>query len=215
MKIKVKIRNIGIAVLAISPLVCIAGGNGKFELGARFDGNLGNGTPANDILGGAITARYRINDDWLIGGAAEFASFDFERPYKELGLDSTEEVDSTVDSTMLSIWAERRYGEHERGGYWYWTAGLGVNDLDADDIEGMTTDGGSYYITTDIDTEIAITLTAGWRHNISDHWTLGYGIRLEQRFGDWVSEDRISGEKGTATDGYFVYGLALEATYRF
>lgn len=41
--------------------ISAAESNGSWEIGARFDGNLGDGTPANDVLGGTVLARYRLN----------------------------------------------------------------------------------------------------------------------------------------------------------
>lgn len=213
---------IGSIFITLSSAVVLAEELPNYDLGVRFDGNLSGGSPANDILGFSVTGRYRLNDDWLVGAAIESAAFDYERPYKDLGFESFDPntgepltVDADVDSLMFSAWAERRYNEKVRGGYWFWTAGAGLNTVDVKDLAGTREGGESFNLTTDVDTELVLTATAGRRHNLSDAWTVGYGLRLEQRFGDWTVTDTTTGIKTTTIDGYSVHGLFLETNYRF
>jgi len=189
---------------------------GSYEVGFRFDGNLADGEPANDMLGGSILGRYRINSEWLAGAAIEFTSgYDVEEPNEWLNISSTEVVDASADTTMFSAWIERRYNEKSRGGYWFWTAGLGVNDVDVDDARGMTLEGEDYQIKTDVDTEFVVFATAGRRHNITENWSLDYGVRLARHFGDWTVKDYESGTTKTHLDGYTVHGGFFTANYRF
>jgi len=207
-----------VLIIVFSGLSSIAGAEntGKWEIGARFDGNLGDGTPANDILGATLLGRYRLNDKWLVGGAVEFApGYDFERPYKHLNIASTTELDSSVDGTMVTAWLERRYNEPTQGGYWFWSAGLGVNNLSADDTMGTTPLGTSFTIKTDIDTEIVAFLTAGRRHNVGDNFSFDYGVRLAEHFGDWTITDLVSGtKKKSVVDSYFIHGVFISVNYR-
>jgi len=194
----------------------------QYEVGLRFDGNLSNGSPANDILGYSATVHYRLTRDWLLGFALESARFDFERPYSEFDYQSInpatgseEVIDSIANSLMASVWFERRYDEPAIGGYWFWTAGGGINDVDVDEIAGTRTGNVAFKLKADVDTELVATVTAGRRHNVTSSWTLGYGIRLEQRFGDWTLTDTTTGEKTIAVDGYSVHGMFLSTSFRF
>lgn len=189
----------------------------NYEIGARFDGNLGTGKPSNDILGYSLTARYRVKDSWLLGVAFETASgFDIERPNNELpGLSSQQEVDADGDSKMVSVWIERRYSESKYGGYWFWTAGLGLNSVDVDNVQGTSDEGSDYDIEFDVDDEFVVTLSGGWRYNFSNSLFAGIGLRLEQRTGDWVLHDRVTGVEETAYDGYSIHGLFFSGNYRF
>jgi len=160
--------------------------------------------------------RYRLNEDWLVGGALEFASaYDFERPYNEIGVSASTVVDAAADSTMISVWAERRYNEQNRGGYWFWTLGAGINNVDVDNVSGTTPTGGTFDIKTDADTEFVIFATFGRLHNISDTLAVDYGVRLAEHFGDWTIADTVSGVKKTAFSSYPVHGAFLSLNYRF
>lgn len=187
----------------------------RFEIGLNADLNLANGSPANDILGQSLTGTYRLNSGWLIGARFGKATFDYERPSSDLNLSSAVVVDATADSNEFSVFVERRYNERNSGAYWYWTAGLGINDLSVGSASGMTADGTSYLITTKVDTESLITFSLGQRYNFSGKWSLGYGFRAEQRSGDWTVTDQVSGLSSVPIDGYFVYGLFLESRFRF
>ncbi len=186
----------------------------QFELGLNGDLNLANGDPANDILGYSINGTYRLNSDWLIGARYGTASFDYERPSSDLNLTSTVVTDASADSDEISVFIERRYNERDRGLYLYWTAGVGINDVGVTTVSGTTTNGTNYLISTKVDTETLITGSLGQRYNF-DNWSLGYGFRVEQRFGDWKVSDQVSGISKVAVDGYFVYGLFLETRFKF
>jgi len=207
--------------LIVLSLICTFGAGStqadgsKWEIGGRLDGNLSDGQPANDLIGGSVLLRYRLNNDWLVGGALEFSAYDFERPYGLLNLTSTKVLDASVDSTMLSIWAERRYNEPVTGGYWFWTAGAGINNADAVPVTGTTATGGTYNIKTNVDTEFVLFGSAGRRHNITDHFSFDYGVRVAGHFGDWISTDSVSGIKKAVISDYFVHGVFLTANYRF
>ena len=187
----------------------------SYELAFRPDINGARGTPSNDILGASLLFRYRLDRDWLLGFGLGAANYDFERPYETLNLTSIEEIDSTAGSTLVSAWIERRYDEKNSDSYWYWAAGLRFNSVDVDNLTGTTHPTQAFDLRTDVDTALVISVTAGRRHNLRDHWALGYGARLEQRRGDWILTDSVSGQSTTVIDSYVVKGLYLDVNYRF
>jgi hypothetical protein len=187
----------------------------RFEAGLRPDINLGRGKPANDMPAFSLLSRLRINNDWLVGMALEYApGFDVERPYRLVGLESNMELDADATSTMLSLWAERRYHERELDVYWFWTVGVGLNKVDIDDLQGLTNVSTNYNIRVDAETEKLITLTGGRRHSLGGRWAIGYGARIEQRFTKWRIVDRVSGRSGVIDD-YIVKGIFVDINYRF
>src|SRR5215213_8699306 len=128
----------------------------RFELGARFNALVADGEPANDMLGGGVFGRYRINDRWRLGLAIDHSpEFDVERPSEFVGLPGDEafgDVDAKSTSTALLAWIERVY---ERPGRleWFWTAGGGLASVDVDDASGPLAGVGTYDITQDVGTE--------------------------------------------------------------
>lgn len=211
-------QTVGAVLLALSTLSSGSYGQqlSNWEVGARFDGNFGEGSPANDILGSSLIGRYRFSNDWLLGFSYEYAGeWDVENPSEALAINSATVVDAKAQTTLLSVWAERRYSETERGAYWFWTAGLGISDVEADNASGTTTAGDPYNLVFDIDNEMVFTFTAGRRHNVSDSWSFGYGARLEERRGDWRATDTESGTSKVIYDGYTVYGVFADTYYHF
>lgn len=99
-----------------------------------------SGEPANDMLGAGVYGYYRLIDGWFIGTALDSASYDFERPYRLLGL-SSNEIDTKANSTAITAWIERRYDASNRRLSWFWGAGAGFNSTDVDDVSGPTTGG--------------------------------------------------------------------------
>jgi hypothetical protein len=209
-----------IAILSVLPFLLAAAaagaqaGDSRWELGARYLVLNAGGEPTNDIAGGGIFARYRLNDRWLLGFAADSLSGDYERPYEFVGLSSPEEIDSTVDAQVFSGWVEREHGRPDGRLRWFWSFGLGFSSPDTEDITGPTTGGGSFDITTDAGSETMVLLGAGLRRRIGSAWRLEVAARAEQHFADWQITDRVSGRTG-GIDDYTNYGVQLGFTYGF
>jgi hypothetical protein len=56
---------------------------------------------------GAI-GRWEFGDHWHLALALDSVAFDYETPYRLLGIDSTEEIDRKNEFMRLSISVERR-----------------------------------------------------------------------------------------------------------
>lgn len=186
----------------------------RFEIGARATLVTAGGEPTNDQMGAGVYGKYRLNEKWLVGGAIDFMSGDFERPYEILGKISPEEIDSTVDSTIFSGWIEREYGKQDRKLKWFWSAGLGFTSPDADDVTGPLAGGGTFDITTDPGSEILVSGAGGLRRGFSRRFGFEFGVRVDQHFADWDLTDRSDGTTGsiddyTAWGGYFGLRIAF------
>lgn len=96
-----------------------------FDAGARLLILLGDGEPANDMIGLGLTGRWRWRDGWYLGAGLDQVEFDYERPNDILGIPSTAEIDGSNDWTRVSGWIERRYDEEDLGWSWHWLAGVG------------------------------------------------------------------------------------------
>ena len=49
----------------------------QWEVGLRGNVMLGDGLPANDMLGFGVISRYYLNDGWFAGAALDTTDFDF------------------------------------------------------------------------------------------------------------------------------------------
>jgi len=191
----------------------LAEGDG-YELGFRAETNLGPGVPANDMIGFSLIGRYQLNEDWWIGLAIEHSpEFDVEDPFRQFNIDA-ETNDPAAISTMISIWGERRYWQALSGRYLFWTAGAGINQVDVDDLVDTDNAGDRYDISTEVDSEIAITASFGQRHRLGSSFSVGYGARIENRFTEWTLLNRETDETATIDD-YFVHGVFLDVNYAF
>ena len=185
-----------------------------YEIGLRFVVLNARGEPTNDMLGGGLYGRYRLNDRWLIGAAVDSVSGDFERPYLLVGLASPMEIDATDDSLLISVWAEREYGNPARKSRWFWGAGLGFTSPDVNDVTGPVTGGGTFDLTTDAGSETIVMLNGGFRTRIGRRFSFEVSVRADQHFADWKITDRMSGMTGTIDD-YTVVGLNVGGAIRF
>ena len=186
----------------------------RFEVGLRLMLVTAGGTPANDMMAAGIYGKYRFREKWRVGFAVDSLTGDYERPYEVVGLESSEEIDSTIDSVVLSGWIEREYGRSGRKLRWFWTAGLGFASPDTDDVTGPTSTGGMFDITTDAGSETLVGVSAGLRRIFARRWQFEAAVRADHHFTEWVIIDRVSGQTGTIDD-YTTHGLQVGIAYRF
>ena len=91
---------------------------------------LGDGVPANDILGLGVIGRYRLNNGWFIGAGIDTYAFDYERPWRIVGLEQDPDV-STIFAelnfnSLLRGDTEQRFRSYAIARNWGW---LSANDV--------------------------------------------------------------------------------------
>ena len=205
-------------VLALSGSSALAEDAGsKFELGLRANVLLGDGVPANDILGYGVIGRYRLNNGWFIGAGIDTYEYDFERPADLLGIvqDPDEDtIDALADSTVLYGSFGRLYHPTDRGFDWFWSLGLGFASPDVEDVSGSTDTGGMFDLTFDVGNEIHLMGTLGSSYNFTKNWSTSFALRAEYHFMDIVITDEVSGATKTI-DSQSPLGAYLSLNYRF
>lgn len=213
--------NVNCIVAVFAVLVLMTGVSSaqepKFEIGLRGNVLLGDGVPANDILGLGVIGRYRLNDGWFIGTGIDLYEYDFERPWRILGLEQDPDVDTidaSADSTVFNGSIGRLYNETDHGFDWFWTLGLGFSSVDIDDVAGPTDAGGTFDITFDAANEIHLMATLGSSYNFSEKWSTSFAARLEHHFMDVLITDRVSGNTAKL-DSQSPIGAYLSLNYRF
>lgn len=187
------------------------------EFGARFNAVAAGGEPANDILSAGLFGRFRLNERWLLGVALDRAGFDFERPWKPMGLQqdpAVEVIDASAEMTTLSVWAERELAPGGGRLRWFWTGGLGFASPDVDDVTGPLAGGGTFDITTDPGSEILLSASAGLRLPFAKRWGFDFQLRADHHLADWEVTDRTSGRRATLND-YTAFGTTLALSCRF
>ena len=209
---------IALTVTALAIAVPIRAEDGRFDLGVR--GNIvgGSGKPSNDILGIGVFGRYWFGERWSVAFALDHSpGFDVERTASLVGLEqdpNVSDIDSEATSTGLEGLIERNYLRSGGRWEWFWSAGLGVNFVDVDDIVGPRADGGTFDVATDASTEFLVVLSVGARRFFGDRWGLEVALRGDQHFANWEYEDRISGAAGS-TGEYLVRGVHFGILRRF
>ena len=213
--------NINRLVAVLMALVLMTGvsqaEDSKFEIGLRANVLLGDGVPANDILGLGVIGRYRLNDGWFIGAGVDIYEFDYERPWRILGLEQDPDVDTIdalADSTVFSGSIGRLYNETDYGFDWFWTLGLGFASVDIEDVDGPTDAGGTFDITFDAASEIHLMASLGSSYNFSEKWSTSFAARVEHHFMDVLITDRVSGNT-SKIDSQSPIGAYLSLNYRF
>ncbi len=189
----------------------------RYEIGLRADVLLGDGVPANDILGLGVIGRYRLNDGWFIGAGLDLYDYDFERPWRLAGLEqdpSIDTIDAPADSTVFSGSFGRLYNETNHGIDWFWTLGLGFASPSVDDVAGPTDTGGTFDLTFDVGNEIHLMATLGSSYNFSESWSASFAARVEHHFMDVLITDRVSGNTAKI-DSQSPVGAFFSLNYRF
>ena len=189
----------------------------RYEVGLRANVLLGDGVPANDILGLGVIGRYRLNDGWFIGAGLDLYDYDFERPWRVVGLEqdpNVDTIDAPADNTVLSGSIGRLYNETDHGFDWFWTLGIGLASPNVDDVAGPTDVGGTFDLTFDVGSEIHLMATLGSSYNFSESWSASFAARVEHHFMDVLITDRISGNTAKV-DSQSPVGAFISLNYRF
>jgi len=190
----------------------------RFEIGSRVILVTAGGEPANDMISVGVYGEYRLaGGSWYVGGAIDQYSYDFERPWKFVGLqqDTTVDViDAPTDATVFSGWIGRESGRQDRRLWFFWTAGLGIGSPDVEDVTGPVAGGGTFDITTGPGSEIIVSATGGLRQRVGKRWSFQFALRADHHFADWKVVDQISGSTGTVDD-YTGLGANLSVGFRF
>lgn len=204
-----------VGVLAAAGPAAAAERDPRFDLGLRANIVGGTGKPSNDILGFGLIGHYRLGGRWAVGfGIDHSAKFDVERAPDLVGLTSPEVIDAVGTSTALTGSIERTFGPP--GGRWegFLSVGVGINSVDIDDVSGPLVDGGTFDISTDVDTEVLALAGLGGRWWFGNAWGAEAQVQGQRRFADWDLVDRVSGATGTIDD-YTVRGILLTLLHRF
>ena len=195
----------------------VAAEDSKFEVGLRANVLLGDGTPANDILGLGVMGRYRLNDGWFVGAGIDTYAYDYERPWKILGLrqdPNVPTIDAAADSTVFNGSFGRLYNETDHGFDWFWSLGLGFASPGVDDVVGPTDAGSTFDIRTDVGSEIHLMATLGSSYNFSKSWSTSFSARVEHHFMDVLITDQVSGDTAKI-DSQSPIGAFWSLSYRF
>jgi hypothetical protein len=189
----------------------------RLRLGARAVLTAADGTPANDIPGYGLFARYRLNERWAIGVSADRTEYDFEEPARILGLTpspSLEPIDAVAEATVLIVSLER--GHRRAGGRttWFWSLGVGTASIDVPDVSGPLANGARFDIRTEADDELIAALAVGLRRDLFARSFVEFALRLDQHFADWQVTDRSSGARGAVGD-YLAWGGHLGVGFTF
>ncbi len=185
-------------LLLIATLPSQAQAQTQFELGLRGNVLLGDGQPANDILGFGVIGKYYLTDGWFLAGTLDVYDYDFERPYRTVGVSQdlgVKTIDSNIQSTTLGAAIGRHFGD-KSGFDWFWSAGVGVGFPDSASVSGPTDSGGTFDLAIDAKTEIQIMGTLGTTYYMSDRWSFTAAARAEHHFLDISVTDRVSGNTG-------------------
>lgn len=186
----------------------------KLQIGVRTGIFLASGEPANDMMFYGVFGRYLLKPNWYLGVGADFLEFDFERPYRLLGMQGAVENDASASNTIISAWIERQYGQDSEAWKPFVLAGLGLGITDVDDVQGNLAGGGTYNIATDGGTEVIPFVGAGFRHTFSKRFAAELAARIDYHIGGWDVKDRNSGLTGSVDD-YLAYGAYGGLVFRF
>lgn len=212
-----KTHSIAILLALVSLVSTAYSEEARYEIGLRGNVLLGDGVPANDILGLGVIGRYTLRDGWFAGAALDFYNYDFERPSLVVGIPqdpAVKTIDADASNTVLSGFVGRQYGDTSRGFDWFWTAGLGIGFPDVDDIGGPTATGGTFDLTFDAKTEIHLMAALGTSYHFTPAWSATLAARFEHHFMDITVTDRVSGTTGTV-DSQSPIGAYISINYSF
>ena len=188
-----------------------------WSVGLRAGMSTADGEPSNDAYTMGLALRYRLGEGRLAGIAFERMQFDFERPWRIVGVEQdkaveSEDIDASATANGLSVFYERHYGAAR----WtpYWSAALAVASPEADAVTGPAVGGGTFDVRTGPGTEVVPGVRGGYRLNFGPGWSADFSFSINYHFADWKVEDRQSGNTGKV-DNYTHYGAQLGMVYRF
>ncbi len=204
------------AFLSLLPLEAMAESS-RYELGVRANVLLGDGQPANDILGVGINGRYYLSDGWFVGAAIESYDYDFERPIEVVGLrqdPAVKTIDAKTSMTVASAALGRVYGRESGKFDWFWSLGLGAGFPDVANATGPLDGGGTFDLRTDAGTELHIQAKLGIAYQFSERWSVNAAARAEQHMMDYKVREQSTGNTGKV-DSQTPLGMHLGISYRF
>lgn len=211
------VQRIALFVILISSISAAYSQESQYQIGLRGNVLLGDGVPANDILGFGVVGRYYLRDGWFAAAALDTYSYDFERPSKIVGIPqdpAVKDIDASANNTVLSGFAGRRYGDSRRGFNWFWMAGLGVGFPDVDDVSGPTASGGTFDLTFDAKTEVHISGSLGTSYHFTPAWSVTFAARVEHHFMDIQITDRVT-DSTASVNSQSPIGAYLSVNYGF
>ncbi len=209
----------GIAIFMVLCLLAptVYSDDTHYEIGLRANVLLGDGVPANDIMGAGVIGRYRLQGGWFIDAGIDLYDYDFERPWRVVGVEqdpNVDTIDAAADNTVLSGSIGRFFKETDHGLDWYWTFGIGFASPNVDDVAGPTDTGGAFDLTFDVGNEIHLMATLGTSYKFSESWSASFAARVEHHFMDVLITDRISGNTAKV-DSQSPLGAYISLNYRF
>jgi len=176
---------------------------------------VGEGQPANDMIGYGAIGRWEFRDSWHLGLALDSVEFDYETPYRVLGIESVEEIDPSNEFMRVSVLVERRYERPDSPWIWFWTAGAGFASIDVGaNAVGTTPDGQSFDITTTAEDETHFFVGGGLRRAFGQHWASEAAVTLQHHTTDYQLSDIVSGATGSI-GSQTPYGVTLGISYGF
>lgn len=187
----------------------------RFDVGVRGVVLIGDGVPSNDMLGYGIVGRWVFRESWRLGVAIDTVEFDYETPYRVLGIESTEEIDTVNEFTRVSLVAERHFSFGESPWSWFLAAEAGFASIDVGgNAVGVTPGGQPFEIATDADDELHFAVGAGLRRSFGDHLAVDAVVTLQHHTTDYRLVDLASGATGSI-GSQSPYGLTLGLHYTF
>lgn len=206
--------SIALALTAIGCDAAIAEDR-KFDISARGMVIIGEGQPANDMIGYGVLARWEFRDSWYLGVALDSVTFDYETPYRVLGISSVEEIDPSNEFIRASVLVERRYQRPDSPWAWFWTVGAGFASIDVGSNAAGTTPGGQdFEIVTEAEDELHFIVGGGLRRSFGRNWALEGTLTLQHHVTDYRLVDLVSGATGSI-DSQTPYGVTLGISYTF
>ena len=203
--------------LILFPVTVVHADEPQYEIGLRANVLLGDGKPANDILGVGLIGRHYRDNGWFVGGNVDIYAYDFERPASFLGISqdpNVDVIDADATSTVLAGFMGREYGDAGASWRWFWSMGLGVGFGDVDDVSGPIDGGGAFDLQFDRGTEIHLQGAFGGTWYFATHWSASFTGRVEHHFMDVTITDQVSGAK-TSISSQSPVGASLSLNYRF
>jgi hypothetical protein len=176
-----------------------AAADSSWQFGARYNVLASDAPPANDMHGYGLTLRRAGENGWRYGAGLELYEYDYEEPYKVLGIErppGIEPIDGSNESTVVSAWIEKEFGRPQ-GWRWFWSAGLGYAFLTVDTVTGPTASGGQFDIRTDAQDELHVMTSFGVRRRLGARWNLEVALLGQHHFTDYALRDAISGTTGS------------------